>query len=333
MPSVKKQDIKPIRQGGQVYVIAGKDEFLAAGQVTSLVGQLLKPEELAMCLWRAEADKVSAAEVFDELRTLPFLAERRVVVLTDADEFVSNNRQLLEKYFESPSASGVLVLAVRTWQSNTRLAKSLPKVGQLIEIGELKSNSLISYIRNYAREQHNKELSYNAAQMLIELAGDEPGVLCREIDKLAAYTNSTKVIAEKDIAAIVGRNRIFGAFEVIDSMTAGNTGKALEKLRMMFAGDKDAEYTTVGAFAWHFRRMFSASAMLAEGQSPEMVARKFRIWNSDEFFRTLRKMPLEKIGGCLKQLAEIDYDIKTGRATAETAIEAMVVQLANTDRH
>ncbi len=321
MPSVKKQEVKPI------YVIAGKDEFLVAGQATSLIAQFLKPEELAMCLWRAEADKAAAAEVFDELRTLPFLAERRVVVLTDADDFVSNNRQLLEKYFENPASSGVLVLAVKKWQSNTRLAKLLPKVGQLIQIGELKSNALISYIRNYASRQHNKNLSYNAAQMLVEFAGDEPGVLCSEIDKLAAYTNTAKAVTEKDIAAVVGHNRIFGAFEVIDSMTAGATGKALEKLRLMFGADKGAEYTTVGAFAWHFRRMFSASAMLAKGQSPEVIAKKFRIWNSDEFFRTLKKMPLEKIGGCLKQLAEIDYDIKTGRATAETAIEAMVVQL------
>jgi DNA polymerase III subunit delta len=323
MPRVKKTDIKPI------YVIAGKDEFLVAGQVTGLVAQLLKPEQMQMCLWQTDAKDATAADIFDELRTLPFLAERRVVVLTDADDFVSDNRPLLEKYFENPSASGVLILAVKTWQSNTRLAKTLPNVGQLIGVSELKSGALVSYIRNYANEQHGKNLSYNAAQMLIELAGDEPGVLCSEIDKLAAYTNSAKAIMEKDIAALVGHNRIFGAFEVIDSMTAGDAGKALGKLRMMFGADKDAEYTVVGAFAWHFRRMFSASAMLAEGQATEMVAKKLRVWNRDEFFGTLKKMPLEKIGGCLKRLAEIDYDIKTGRATAETAIETMVVQLCN----
>jgi DNA polymerase-3 subunit delta len=322
------KEIKPNRQGGQVYVIAGKDEFLAAGQITGLVGQLLKPEQVAMCLWQTDAKDVTAAGVFDELRTLPFLAERRVVVLTESDDFVSNNRELLERYFENPATTGVLILAVKTWQSNTRLAKMLPKVGQLIEIGELKSSSLISYIRNYAREQHSKNLSYNAAQMLIEFAGDEPGVLCSEIDKLAAYTNSAKGITEKDIAALVGRNRIFDAFEVIDSMTGGDTGKALEKLRLMFQSDKEAEYKVVGAFAWHFRRMFSASAMLQKGLSRDVVSKKLRIWNGDEFFGSLEKMPLEKIGGCLKQLAEIDYDIKTGRATAQTAIEAMIVQLA-----
>src|SRR3972149_10517087 len=97
----KKTDIKPI------YVIAGKDEFLACGQLNSLVGSLLEPEQMQMCLLQTDGDNITAVEVFDELRTLPFLAERRVVVLTDADKFVSENREPLEKYFEKPASTGV----------------------------------------------------------------------------------------------------------------------------------------------------------------------------------------------------------------------------------
>jgi len=318
----KKTDTKPI------YVIAGKDEFLVAEQVTALVNQLLTPEQMQMCLWRAEADKVTATEIFDELRTLPFLAEKRVVVLSDADDFISNNRELLEKYFENPAASGVLILATSKWPSNTKLAKALPKVGQLIEVEQLKSRELVSYITDYAKQQHGKSLPYNTAQMLIEFAGDEPGILRNEIDKLAAYTNSTKNISEKDISEIVGHNRAFGAFEVIDSMMAANTGKAIEQLRVMFQSDKDAEYTILGAFAWHFRRMFSAAALLAKGERPDMVAKKLRIWNQQEFFGIIKKTGLKRIGDCLRQIAQFDYEIKTGRATAQTAIESMIVQFA-----
>jgi DNA polymerase-3 subunit delta len=319
---IKKTAVKPI------YVIAGKDEFLVAEEASVLVNQLLTHEQMQMCLWKADVEKVSAVEVFDDLRTLPFLAERRVVVLSGADDFVSDNRELLEKYFENPAASGVLILSVSKWQSNTRLAKMLPKTGGLIEVSELKSKSLISYICNYARDQHNKNLSYNAAQMLIELSGDEPGILRCEVDKLAAYTASAKAITEKDIAELVGRNRVFGAFEVIDSMTAGDTGRALEKLRMMFGADKEAEYKVVGAFAWHFRRMFTACTMLKDSR-PDEVARKLRIsWNQKQFFDVIKKMTLKRIADCLRQLAEIDYQIKTGKATAQTAIESMIVELA-----
>ncbi|MHB0947378.1 MAG: DNA polymerase III subunit delta [Sedimentisphaerales bacterium] len=319
----KKTDgIKPI------YVVAGKDEFLACGQLNALVESLLEPEQMQMCLLQTEADKITAAEVFDELRTLPFLAKRRVVVLNDADKFISENRELLEKYFEKPASTGVLVLDVRSWKSNTRLAKSLPATGKLIEVVELKSKALVSYVCDYARDRHGKTLPANAAYMLIEFAGEEPGILCSEIDKLAAYTDSAKTITEKDIAAVVGKNRVFDVFEVIDAMTAGNLAGAIEKLRLMFSSDKDAEYTVIGAFAWHFRRMFSASAMLKNGSSQDETARKLRIWNSGVFFSALKKMPIEKIGRCLRHLAEIDYQMKTGRATAQTPIETMVIQLA-----
>jgi DNA polymerase-3 subunit delta len=318
---VKNTAAKPI------YVIAGKDEFLVAEEVSRIVGELLKPEQMQMCLWRADVEKVSAVEVFDDLRTLPFLAEKRVVVLSGADDFVSDNRGLLEKYFENPASSGVLILAVSTWASNTRLAKMLPKAGQLIEVSELKSRELTGYVCDYAREQHKKNLSVNGAQMLIELSGDEPGILRCEIDKLAAYVDSAKNITEKDISELVGRNRVFDAFEVIDSMMAGDTGKALEQLRVMFGADKEAEYKVVGAFAWHFRRMFTACTML-KSSGPDDVARRLRIWNQNQFFDVIKKMTLKRIADCLRQLAEIDYQVKTGKATAQTAIESMIVQFA-----
>ncbi|OHB48844.1 MAG: DNA polymerase III subunit delta [Planctomycetes bacterium GWF2_41_51] len=321
MPQTKKTNCKPI------YVVAGKDEFLVAERVAALVNQLLTPDQMQMCLWRADADKVTAVEVFDELRTLPFLAEKRVVVLAGADDFISNNRELLEKYFESPANSGVLILSVGTWHSNTRLAKILPKMGEVIAVGEIKSRELVSYITDYASQQ-GKNLSYNAAQMLIEFAGEEPGILRNEIDKLATFVNSAKNITEKHISEVVGRNRAFGAFEVIDSMMAADAGKALEQLRSMFESDKDSEYTILGAFAWHFRRMFSAAALLAKGERPDMIARKLRIWNQQEFFGIIKKTGLKKIGDCLRQLAEFDYQIKTGKATAQTAIESMIIQFA-----
>ncbi|MGB8226517.1 MAG: DNA polymerase III subunit delta [Sedimentisphaerales bacterium] len=354
MTSKNKTGIKPI------YVIAGKDGFLVKNECERLLDELIEPEQRTTGLWRVEGRDTPITNVLDELRTLPFLGERRVAVIENADktilkkqaeeeggdtsttlsagesqepkegadETASINRAILERYFDKPSTSGVLVLTVSSWPSNTKLAKKLANVGRLVEVGQLKANSLVSYIQNYGRETHNKNLSYNAAQMLIEFIGEEPGALCSEIDKLAAYVNTAKMIAEKDIEAASGHNRIFGVFEVIDAMTAGNTGKALEKFRLMFQSDKKAEYTVLGAFAWHFRRMFSASAMLKNGQSHETISRKLRIWNSDGFFGTLKKMPLERIGSCLKRLAEIDYDVKTGRATAETAIETMIVQLA-----
>ena len=63
----------------------------------------------------------------------------------------------------------------------------------------------------------------------------------------------------------------------------------------MFAEDRTAEYTVVGAFAFHFRKMFSAKALLEKGVSTSEVAARLRIWgNRDAFFAQLGKMTLKQ---------------------------------------
>ena len=97
----------------------------------------------------------------------------------------------------------------------------------------------------------------------------------------------------------------------------------------MFAEDRTAEYTIVGAFAFHFRRMFGAKVLLENGVGPAEIASRLRIWGDrDSFFAQLRKMSLKQISSILQQLAATDYAIKTGRAKAEVAAEQLVLRLA-----
>jgi DNA polymerase-3 subunit delta len=116
---------------------------------------------------------------------------------------------------------------------------------------------------------------------------------------------------------------------VIDAMIAGQIMQAVERLRNMFAEDRNAEYTVVGAFAYHLRRVFAAKALLQKGESPFEVAKKLRIWNNkDRFFALLRQTSLEQIGQYIEQLAAIDYAVKTGQAKTQVAMEQFVLKLA-----
>ncbi|MHC4462312.1 MAG: hypothetical protein ACYS30_12905 [Planctomycetota bacterium] len=109
-----------------IYVIAGKEASLVNARCQELLEKLLEPSQRATGLFNAEAAAVSASEVLDELRTAPFLTERRVVAVKGADDFVSENRQLLEKYFDNPCPTGILVLTVTNWAARTKLAKKSP---------------------------------------------------------------------------------------------------------------------------------------------------------------------------------------------------------------
>ncbi len=316
-----------------IYVIAGKDDSLVGSECQEILKQLLEPEQRSTGLLSVEANEVAAADVFDELRTLPFLTEKRVVVVKKADDFVSTNREMLEKYFDDPCPTGILVLTVSSWPAQTKLARKLPNVGRLIKVTQPKPWQLPYRLIEYARDVYGKKLAKETAGLLVELTGDDLARLYSEIDKLALFVDDAKAITTEHIESLIGHNRIFGAFAVIDAIVAGDTAKAIERLRNMFSEDRTAEYTVVGAFAFHMRRMFQAKALLERGVGPAEVTKKLRLWsNVDGFFAQLKTMSLEQIGANLSRLAEIDYAIKTGRAKAPVAIEQFVLGLAGGTR-
>jgi DNA polymerase-3 subunit delta len=329
-----------------VFVIAGDNPSLVNSKYVELIDRLMPHEEKDMGLLVLDADKAVIGEVLDELCTLPFLTKKRVVALRNADKFISGhgqeeeqdkqdkhagatNREILEKYFDKPCPTGVLVMTVSKWASNTKLAKKLPKIGTLITVESPKSPEVKRLLIAYAQDAHNKRLEYGAVELLVELAGEDISRLYTEVDKLATYAADDKSITIAHIEAIVGRNRLFDAFKVIDACLQRNAAEAVERLRKMFADDKSAEFTTLGAFAYHFRRMFAAKKMLMERIPQRDIINKLRMfYNQDEQFGQLRRLTIKQIGDQMLQLAETDYAIKRGQVQPRIALEQLVLRLA-----
>ena len=311
-----------------IYVIAGKEDSLVSSRCEQLLDSLIEPSQRATGFFNADPDSTSATEILDELRTAPFLTDTRVVAVKQAEDFITKNRELLETYFDNPCPTGRLVLTVKTWKSNTKLAKKLQNTGELITVNEPKRYELPGQLASYANDAYSKRLSRSAAELLIEITGEELTKLYSEIDKLALFADKDKTITEKHIESLIGHNRMFNAFSVIDSIIAGNAPEAIERLRGMFAEDKSAEYTIVGAFAFHFRRMFSARVLLDKGDSFGQIIKKLNVWsNKDKFFDQIKRISLKQTGKYLQQLAETDYAIKTGRTQVPVAMEQMVLSL------
>jgi len=312
-----------------VYVITGEDESLVNFHSQQLLDKLIEPSQRPTGLFDADPKDVSISEVLDELRTVPFLTDKRVVLVRWADKFISQNRELLEKYFESPCPTGILILTVSSWDTRTKLARKLASSGKFIKVAQPKGRQLQRRLIDYARQAHDKKLTQNAAEILVEFTGDELPKLYSEVDKLALFADAEKLIDVQHIESLIGHNRIYGAFAVIDACTAGDSTAAIVRLRNMFAEDRSAEYTVLGAFAFLLRRMFNAKVLFEKGYNPYEITSRLRIWsNKDGFFAMLGKMTLQQIGSALQKLAATDYAIKTGRTKANVAIEQLVLKLA-----
>ena len=308
-----------------IYVISGKEQSLVKNRYRELLDRLIAPEQRPMGLLTCDS-KMPLHAVLDELRTAPFLTDRRIVAIHEADEFVTSHRPRLEAYFDDPCPSGVLILTVKNFPASTKLAKKLKTVGELISVTPPKPWQLPAHMTQYVKEVYDKRLDREAAQVMVDLTGNDIARLYSEVEKLIIFVDDKQQITVADVEALVGHNRVFGVFEVIDSMVTGNTGLALERLRNMFAEDKNAQYTVVGAFAFHFRKMFNAKALLSKGMGMPQVTKELAIWGKkDQFFNQVQRLSLEQIGRQLQRLTEIDYAIKIGQTRAAVAIEQLVL--------
>lgn len=325
-----------------IFVVYGKNRRAVADQVERITDQVLGRSDRQVSLTVFEGDQAVLADVLDALRTLPFLSERRLIIIRDADGFITAYRQNLEAYLDSPSPTGVLLLVPESFPGTTRLAKKTKKIGQVLSCEPVKPRDLPGYLAQYAKQTHCLDLPPRAAALLIELGGDESGMLCSEIDKLAAYlavpeqeqgqvsgrgAGGKRRIELEDVQELVGKNRQYNVFNVIDAMTQGHVGKALTLLEQMLNQDRDAQYKAVGAFAWHFRRLYNGRLMLDQGVPGREIIGQLRIWSQPEaFLRQLKPLRIEAIASCLQSLMHIDLVSKTGSGTVRTGLEKLIIE-------
>ena len=312
--------IKPI------YVLCGKDAHLRDEARRRIVADAIGQADPQLCLSSFDAD-ASPADVFDELRTLPFLAPRRVVIIRDAESFISANREALEKYFDAPAATATLVLAVGTWPAGTRLAKKLKKVGQLVKCTSPEGRELVGWIRSAARRR-DKNIDGEAANLLAEWIGANLASLNSELDKLAAFLGDRDSITVEDITAVVTAIASPEAFAVINAITAADVKTALEATAAALTV-RGAEFTLLGQIAWYVRRAMRVSQNIAAGQNPQSAMRDAKVFYAkQEFQAMLRRRSLRKLQSDMRRLIAADLGMKSGLG-AKPAMQQLVIELCN----
>ncbi|MFP4106271.1 MAG: DNA polymerase III subunit delta [Phycisphaerae bacterium] len=305
-----------------VYVLYGNDGYLRDTHRKRIVDRIVGDADPQICVSTYDAT-AELAEVLDELRTLPFLAPHRVVIVHDADGFVSGNRAPLEKYLENPSANGTLVLIVSTWRSNTRLAKSVAKVGEAIACNEPDSHSLPTWIKD-AVSNRGRKINNDAAELLAEWVGTDLAAINSEIEKLITYIGDRKTITVNDVGQLVTSSTGPAAFDLTNAITDGNVAAALTALGGMLNSRGD-EFKTLGMLAWHLRRALAARQAMDAGKDPGRSLR-MPYQQKQKFLAMLKRRPLPKIQSDFRKLIDADIGMKSG-SDPSTALQELVVSL------
>lgn len=308
-----------------ICVVYGKNAYLRRRKLDKTVKRELAGSDPSGSLIRVEGERAEAAAVLDDVRTYSLLGERRVVIVDDADAFVSRNRQALERYAADPADSGCLILSCTVFDARTRLFKAVKKIGELIDCKPLSGQALIQWLIDSAADVHGKKISPQAARCLFDHVGTEQERLDQELSKLVLYVGDRAAITPGDIEALVGRYREQAVFAVTDAIAVGDTATALSAWQQVLATDRAAPGRAIGGLAWGLRRLLEARRRLDQGASLPSLARE--CWTDvDVFERRMKRCSVHRLEDQLTDLLAADVDSKTGLGNVGTAVEKIIVK-------
>ncbi len=308
-----------------IYVVYGPDAFLRTQAIHTIIQQELGSENTDEGPARLDGRQADLAEVLDEVRTFSLLGDRRLVIVEDADGFVSKHRQKLEEYCAAPADSGCLVLCCNAFDARTRLFKTVKKVGECVKCESPHGRGLLNWITDRATREYGKRLDTGAAVRLRELTGDALGALDNELSKLALYVGTRPAISVADVEALVGNYREETVFAVLDAIAQGDTALALQHWEQVLATDRAAPGRAVGGLAWGARRLLSAKRAVSEGTPLAQVAQQH--WTDPNVLRRrLDRVTIEDLERRLADLLDADVASKTGFSTVPRAVEKFIVK-------
>jgi DNA polymerase-3 subunit delta len=312
-----------------VYVLPGDEGFLKRQVFAALDSILLGDADAEFARTVYPGATAVWSTVRSELDTLPFLSPRRVVVIDQADPFVTNFRPVLEKYVAAPAKNGVLILDVKAWPSNTKLAKLVPDAATIV-CKSPRPQDLPRWATNWAKTTHGKKLDADAAQWLIELAGSEMGLLEQELAKLASYVGGRSLITRDDVDQISGRGRAAETFKIFDAIGAGKPDEALSILsRLMEQGEEPLG--VLGAFSWQLRKLAAAARLSRAGRplGSAIIQAGFKDWQRERVEQQLRHLGRRRLDKLHDWLLEANQSMKsTGALPDQLLLERLVVRLA-----
>jgi len=324
---------QPARDGLKpIYAVSGDDAYLRREALKAVARLALGPDADELAIARFPGEQASLADVFDELHTLPFLTPKRVVIVEEADPFVTAHRAELEAYAGKPAERGILVLSVKTWMSTTRLAKLVQKEGLAIECKNPREDALVGWLAELAQSKFSARLHNDAARLLVELVGPEIALLAPEVEKLTTYVGERAEIRKADVSRMVGAGRIETIWKTLDAATTGRLTEAFADLdRLLSAGEHPVGL--LAAMSASLRKVYHAGQLRLAHKDIEEACREAGIPTFPGAIQTTLKqhkhLGRERVDQIPNVLLKADLDLKgSSSLTPRAVLERLLIWLA-----
>ena len=310
-------------QFNNVYLLYGEEAYLKKQYKEKLRNGILSPDD-TMNYAYYEGKGINVNEVIDLAETLPFFAERRLIVMEDTGLF--KNASELGDYIKDLPETTFFVFVENEVDKRNKLYKAVQSSGRIVELGRQDENMLIRWIAASIKKE-DKQVSEGTVRFFLSKVGTDMENIQKELEKLFCYTLEKSVITAEDVEIICTTQITNQIFDMVNAVAEKQQKKALDYYYDLLAL-KEPPMRILFLLTRQFKLLLEVKVMDSQGYGRKEIAEKtgnppFVISKCQVQAKSFSKAQLREI---LEESVEIEESIKTGKLTDLLGVELFIMK-------
>jgi len=315
----------PEKAGSTAILLISPEPLLLLEAEKGKRDNLIPKEEQDLNYMTLYGWEARLGEVLEFLQTLPFLGNRRVLVIREIQKF--DEWKNLVDYLKDPNPSSLLLMTSSELKKSSAQFKALSANAEVSELRRPYGKALVKWVVDRFGKS-GKSIDPRLSEIMIQIAGEDLGILASEIDKVVLSSGEADRIKEEDLSVSVPGG-VEVVFNLLDALGDRNGTKAISSLRTLLMSDSPPEYL-VHMMAWHYRQLLRGRELVKSGLSPVQAAVKMGKKYSglkEKFARQLGRANENDLMRAMEALAACDRELKRGRIPNGTLLDRLVLEL------
>lgn len=315
-----------IKQGTfrNVYLLYGEEAYLLKQYKDKLVKAMVAEND-NMNFATFTGKDVSVKEIIDLSETLPFFAERRVILIEDSG-FFKNAQEELATYMGEIPKSTFFIFAETEVDKRGKLYKAVNKQGTVVEFGTQNEQLLTKWITGRIAKE-GKKIATDAFELFLAMTGSDMENIDKELEKLLCYTLDKDTITREDVAAITTEQISNKVFDMVDAIALHNQTKALDLYYDLLAL-KEPAMRILFLIARQFQMLYVIKTMSGRGFAKKDIATKAGCpeWAVAKNQNQCRGFTTEQLRQAVEDAVSYEEAVKTGRMNDQMAVELFIIR-------
>ena len=267
-----KRIVEDIKSGrfSKVYLLYGEEAYLRRQYCEKLREALVAEGDTMNCSVYAGKD-INVNEVVDRADTMPFFAERRVIIIENSGWLKSGNDQIVAMIKTLPETTCIIFVEEET-DKRSKLYKAITANGYAALCEMQDEATLKKWVLGLLKKE-NKQITADALELLLDKTGTNMENIRRELEKLICYKYYEEGITEADVEALCVVQIQNQIFDMVEAVALKEQKRALELYYNLLAL-KEAPMKILALTARQFHMLLQVKEMKGKGYQESDIAKK-----------------------------------------------------------